>query len=305
MSTTGLITYTQCALPVFEDLLSTHRENTLLRTLIFDLATWHAYAKLRLHTETTLNDFRTHTSTLGRSVCAFIKDVCSQYDTTELPHEMAARGRRVAALTKKSDIPRSQIRPTLRHKQLNLTTYKYHALGDYPDLIAQFSTTDNASTQTVRVFHAKQTKSCKFKLLTISIQGELEHKIIKRRFGRTNKRRHTSQLTSAEIRERVLRRVARRLAAQAKRSQIMGHRTRRRKRVQAESDEEDMVDSPDTARYDIASSTRNWENILEWVHTNHTDVATKVSILPTVTGAHTDIITHCFRTLFEDLRITF
>lgn len=145
---------TQCALPVFEGLLRTQRENTLLRVLLFDLALWHAYAKLRLHTDTTLNDFRMHTSTLGRSVRMFIKDVCSQYNTTELPHKMAARGRKEAALTKNSGTPGASRRTSL-HKELNLSTYKYHALGDYPDLIERFGTMDNASTQTVSGFRKK------------------------------------------------------------------------------------------------------------------------------------------------------
>ena len=134
----------------------------LLRMLLFDLATWHAFAKLRLHTDTTLNDFKTLTSRLGISVRTFIKDVCSQYDTTELPHEMAARGRREAALTKKlgkSGRSKKRQKSLRLRKQLNLSTYKYHALGDYPDLIAWFGTTDNASTQTVIVFPLKHTIS--------------------------------------------------------------------------------------------------------------------------------------------------
>ena len=130
----------------------TQTENTLLRILLFDLASWHAYAKLRLHTDTTLDNFRSLTSTLGKSVRVFIRDVCSQYDTTELPHEMAARGRREIALAKRSDAPVSKRRLASARKQLNLTTYKYHALGDYPELIAKFGTTDNASTQTVSLF---------------------------------------------------------------------------------------------------------------------------------------------------------
>lgn len=153
--TAWLSPYTQCALPVFEGLLRTQRENTLLRVLLFDLAVWHSFAKLRLHTDTSLDDFRTHTTTLGISVRKFIKEVCSQYDTTELPNELAARGRRVAALanTRRSDTlgssqPRRRL--TSARKKLNLSTYKYHALGDYPNLIARFGTTDNASTQTVR-----------------------------------------------------------------------------------------------------------------------------------------------------------
>jgi hypothetical protein len=65
---------------------------------------------------------------------------------------MAARGRRDAALAKKSGSSTvSQRRLTSTRKQLNLSTYKYHALGDYPDLISWYGTTDNASTQTVRV----------------------------------------------------------------------------------------------------------------------------------------------------------
>jgi hypothetical protein len=93
----------------------------------------------------------------------FIKEVCSQYNTTELPHEMAARGRREAALAaKRSNTATpgaSQRKRGAKRKELNLSTYKYHALGDYPDLIARFGTTDNASTQTVRVFLIKNTQS--------------------------------------------------------------------------------------------------------------------------------------------------
>jgi len=65
----------------------------LLRMLLFDLATWHMFAKLRLHTDTTLDDFRAITSALEKSVCMFIKDVCSLYNTMELPKETAVQER--------------------------------------------------------------------------------------------------------------------------------------------------------------------------------------------------------------------
>jgi len=175
MSTAWLITYLQCALPVFEGLLHTQQDNTLLRTLLFDLTMWHAYAKLRLHTDTTLNDFKTLTSTLGRSVHIFIKEVCTQYNTTNLLYEMATHGRRAAAMAthgkraapvmaKKSDSARASYKKkkktrTSKRKQLNLSTYKYHALGDYPNQIAQFGGTDNASTQMVRGF-LQNTQNC-------------------------------------------------------------------------------------------------------------------------------------------------
>ena len=139
----------------------------MITILLFDLATWHAYAKLRLHTDTTLNNFRILTSALGRSVRIFVKEVCSQYKTTELPHKMATRGRRESALagkkvtkkttkkvTKKSDTGMpgmSQKRLKSTPKKLNLLTYKYNMLGEYPDQIASFGTTDNGSIQMVRV----------------------------------------------------------------------------------------------------------------------------------------------------------
>jgi hypothetical protein len=153
LSDSKIISYKQCALPVFEGLFRTRKENNLLNSLLFDLAMWHVYAKLRLHTDSTLDDFKSITIALGKSVRVFIKEVCSQYETTELPHEMAARGRREAALRKNADNPgASSKKLTSLRKQLNLSTYKFHALGDYPDLIARFGTTDNASTQTVRNF---------------------------------------------------------------------------------------------------------------------------------------------------------
>jgi hypothetical protein len=86
-----------------------------------------------------------------------------------------------------------------------------------------------------------------------------------------------SQLAAAEVRERFMRRVAQCMAYHARLSQIRGRRTRHRKRAQAESDKHDAVDSLDsTRRYDIADTTKEKENILQWVHANRSDVATKV-----------------------------
>jgi len=238
---------------------------------------------MRLHTDTTLNDFRAATTTLGRTVRMFIRGVCSQYDTTELPNEMAARGRREVALAAKRSNASTPAAPKKRQqakpKKLNLSTYKYHALGDYPDLIAKFGTADNASTQTVHVFLSKIRKATGTFLL-ISTQGELQHKMIKRRFPRTNRKNYVAQLAKAELRERFMRQlVAPRLRYRANLSQIEGRRAQRRKRAQAETDEADAVDSLNTTQpYHMADSHKEHENILEWVHTNRTDVATKVRL---------------------------
>jgi hypothetical protein len=38
---------------------------------------------------------------------------------------------------------------TQKPKVLNLNTYKFHSLGDYPDIIKQYGTMDSYSTQLV------------------------------------------------------------------------------------------------------------------------------------------------------------
>ncbi|KAG6838659.1 hypothetical protein C0991_009889 [Blastosporella zonata] len=45
----------QCSIPAFEGLLP-EPHNKILLDLYFELATWHGLAKLKMHTETTLED---------------------------------------------------------------------------------------------------------------------------------------------------------------------------------------------------------------------------------------------------------
>jgi hypothetical protein len=152
--------------------------------LLFDLATWHAFAKLRLHTEQTLVLFDAATDYLGCAARKFERTTCKYYQTTELPQEHAARGRRTAALSAKQGhaIPLGSSHP--RIKKLNLSTYKFHALGDYPNTIQMFGTTDNYTTQTVSAWVLPS-----FLLCTNSFQGELEHHRVKRRFPRSGKKK--------------------------------------------------------------------------------------------------------------------
>ena len=149
----------QCSLPVFEGLMPA-KHNKIILDLLFILASWHAYAKLRMHTETTIRLFEKVTIELGRQVRLFKKVTCSVYDTKELPKEMAARGRRQAAEIKKS---RRNVDSTKelasKRKQLNINTPQFHALGDYPSAIRRFGTTDSYSTQIVSDCHTSSSNS--------------------------------------------------------------------------------------------------------------------------------------------------
>lgn len=138
----------------------------MLMDLLFELATWHALAKLRLHTETTVCDLEASTHRLGAQMRQFEKEVCSMYETKELPTEEATRKRRTAAGNVKKPAKKpltaskakavakvntgATSQPKLR--KLNLHTYKFHALGAYPRAIRRYGTTDSYSTQIVSWF---------------------------------------------------------------------------------------------------------------------------------------------------------
>ena len=128
----------------------------IIMDLLFELCTWHAFAKLRLHTETTVRDLENSMRHLGFALRRFKKVTCASYRTTELPSEEAARGRRNVALAAKKGVngneppAREKDRGGKKLKEFNLSTYKLHALGDYVDAIRQFGTTDNYTSQVVR-----------------------------------------------------------------------------------------------------------------------------------------------------------
>jgi hypothetical protein len=120
--------------------------------LLFELATWHAFAKLRLHTESTLQSFEVSTSELGRILRRFRATTCEEFHTQELPSEEAARGRRRAARVRnQTSSSRRNVRGP-RKRKLNLETFKLHALGHYVNAIRMYGTTDNYSTQLVRCY---------------------------------------------------------------------------------------------------------------------------------------------------------
>ncbi|RDB16223.1 hypothetical protein Hypma_003115 [Hypsizygus marmoreus] len=264
----------QCAIPAFEGLLD-EPHNLRLMKLLYRTAEWHAFAKLRLQTDATLMRLEQLTKEFGLLMRQFRDLSCTQFKTTELPREVAARGHRVqkkqvakalattttpsastsvvptsmdpvpavmmttsavptilnnpisdaimtdAALPSDIAVLPASINPvpattmtavpvavnntssdaiatdavlspdavtpppvpepptgpapgktSRKLKTLNLLTYKFHALGDYVQMIRQFGGTDSFSTQL----------------------GELAHRLVKRLYALTNKRAATKQI---------------------------------------------------------------------------------------------------------------
>ena len=82
---------------IFEGLLPGPHGDIIL-DLLFDFATWHAYAKHRLHTDQTLKFFDEATIYLGQSVWKFQGITSKDYFTTELPQEHVARVQHTATV---------------------------------------------------------------------------------------------------------------------------------------------------------------------------------------------------------------
>jgi len=103
-----------------------------------------------------LNLLEAAMATLTSAMRCFLHETCEAFKTQELKREVAARGRRKAALAAKGDSCAAKEKATTgpRIKKLNLATYKYHALADYAKTIRRFGPTDNYSMQIVDyVFH--------------------------------------------------------------------------------------------------------------------------------------------------------
>lgn len=93
---------------------------------------------------------------------SFQQDVCSQYQTFDLPSEEAARARRKAAAANKGGAVvkmgkggKESAAGSRKLRQFNLNTYKTHALGGYAKAIRLFGSPDNYNSQTVSNFTVK------------------------------------------------------------------------------------------------------------------------------------------------------
>lgn len=140
---------------MFDGLLPEPYNSQILK-LLFHFAHWHGLAKLRLHSDTTLDILDDLTTILGKGLRAFQSNTCADFQTKELKKEASARHRRKAAKagTNKNmsnAATSSSPTPIRRSKKFNLNTYKTHSLGDYVETIRQYGTTDSYSTETVKL----------------------------------------------------------------------------------------------------------------------------------------------------------
>jgi hypothetical protein len=137
-------------MPVFEGLFPDEHD-AIIQSLLYRFAQWHALAKLRMHSETTLSILDATFKTLCRQLRNFRDFTCTVFTTVELPKEKSARERK-AARERLDSSNRDPASGGRRVKKFNLNTYKFHAMGDYLQSIRLFGTTDSFTSQIVRDF---------------------------------------------------------------------------------------------------------------------------------------------------------
>ncbi|OJA13561.1 hypothetical protein AZE42_10057, partial [Rhizopogon vesiculosus] len=259
----------QCAIPVFECLLPSPFNEYLLN-LLFELATWHGLAKLRMHADTTLNFLDSSTTQLGQFLRHFMKGTEQEYITKDLPSEEAARGHRKAnkavkgmgGVTNKSQQKSGQKTSGPKVQHFNFQTYKLHALSDYVPTIRKFGTTDSYTSHL----------------------GESEHRRVKCLFLRVSKARFTAGITKQQRREHILFKMAE-ASPYGKTGKGKGkpeQDTGKGKVLQQHDapalrfeDSESLPYSDPLCHYHISSSTRYHVNIYNWLANHKSDPALK------------------------------
>ncbi|GBE87835.1 hypothetical protein SCP_1200600 [Sparassis crispa] len=177
----------QCIIPIIKGLLPKNHDK-IVADMLFELVNWHAHAKLHIHMDWTLKIFEKATVSLSAAVCQFRRTTCNAFVTRELPKEEAARGHRTAAMAMKGAKVKGKGKAGQKIKKLNMETYKYHSLGDYPRTIQIYGTTDNYTTQV----------------------GKLEHRRVKRFYARTNKIKFAFQIARHQQHEAIIQSIKRR-----------------------------------------------------------------------------------------------
>ncbi|KAK6985044.1 GLOBIN domain-containing protein [Favolaschia claudopus] len=253
----------QCCLAVFEGLVP-EPHNTHILDLLYTFATFHAYAKLHLHTTSTIEVFREVTTELGADTRKF-QETCAKHTTFELPSEMRKRARDTARKQSRSAGQTAKASTLSRlQKTWNLNTYKWHALGDYPDLIVNSGTTDSVSTQI----------------------GEVMHRDPKALYRKTNKRGFEVQIATLDTRQRILRRIMermrnRKVGTPSSPSPQRSEPQKSSNDLHALPDDNDETLPPTSPRehYYISDSRRTYINLPQFMRKHKDDPAAKNFVL--------------------------
>jgi len=232
--------------------------------LLYRVAEWHGFAKMWMHTDSTLKHLNDLTTELGKLVRDFETSTCSQFTTFELPRETEARKRRTQGQAQTSAASESTAGGK-RARSLNLFTYKWHSLGDYVLSIRLFGGTDGISTQIV------SPSPDIVSVLLMFFQGELAHRLVKRLYKLTNKHDPAKQIGKQVRRLEMAQQAFHRRKLREK-QHVVHSLSKAPKSSPSESDAADDSD----LRYFISPSLNERKDIWGLIKSNSGDPAYKV-----------------------------
>ncbi|PPR08295.1 hypothetical protein CVT24_002453, partial [Panaeolus cyanescens] len=163
----------QCALPAFQDIVD-EPHNTRIMKVLYHAAEWHALAKLRMHTDSTLTLLERITCDFAALVREFRNSTCSAFATVELPREAEARQRR--------ELKDLESNGTSSSRQANQELQLQPQGKKVADHIRRFGTSDSYSTQL----------------------GEVAHRLLKAMYSLTNKKDALKQIGKKITRHHAL-----------------------------------------------------------------------------------------------------
>ncbi|KAG6906179.1 hypothetical protein DXG01_015412 [Tephrocybe rancida] len=211
---------------------------------------------------------RPHLSTAESSPLGVSTSTVIMNTTTELRH-VPVLLRNAKALTTVTPFRKEPMKKaTKRKKTFNISTYKFHALGDYPAMIKKYGTCDSYSTEPVSNTSELSWYPCD--LIVFGCQGELEHRTPKARYRRTSKKDYIKQIAQIERRQAHLRQIRARVAPAPARAG-----------PQACQGSEDNIAQDFAEHHQIGKSENQPEHIGLFYNDNLGDPAVKVICIPT------------------------
>lgn len=146
-------------MPCFEGLFGDEHDDSI-QDVLFSTAAFHGFSKCRMHTDNSLDIYEGLTASLGHTMRQFTSTVCEDLEALPLAREEGARAsRRAKARARSHSHPRSrshsQTRKSPQQKKFNMFTYKWHALGHYPNIIRNYGTLDLLGTHIVCVSYLR------------------------------------------------------------------------------------------------------------------------------------------------------
>lgn len=115
------------------------------------MAYWHGLAKMRMHTESSVQLLDATYTVMGSHLRHFEQVVCPRYITKETQKEYAIRIRAASRKKSASVAPLTPAASGQKPRSFNLSTIKAHLLGYAPRYIRMYGPLDMLSTMKVLI----------------------------------------------------------------------------------------------------------------------------------------------------------